>query len=259
MMLVATSVSEVTQLGYDADALEFFKCTNTVNAQVMLNSLLEAEGNDFSVSSATAATLLYGSFLWKNSLSQSGFAASVIASEVIYRSDTLHVGMFLDHATKFDMSPISLDKITKTKIVFWVDVDKMIHHIKALHVLASFFFKRNGYMSQGLQMLSNFCSSNQLLLQTRIHLDNKYIANMISSIDKRIYLWLKQCSMQSSVTETDLNLLDFNGLVQDIQFNRFNYILPPCVTQLKSVNEVTPQKKKKIEVDKNSKLLKSGK
>ena len=46
MMLVAISVSEVTQLEYDADASEFFKCTNIVNAQVMLNSLLEEEGID---------------------------------------------------------------------------------------------------------------------------------------------------------------------------------------------------------------------
>ena len=118
----------------------------------MLNSLLEAEGIDCSVSSATAATLLYRRFLWKNSLSPSDFAASVISSKGIYRSDTLHEGMVLDHATKFDMSLISLDKFTKTKIVFPVYVDQMIHRIKALHVLASFFFKRNGYMSQGLQM-----------------------------------------------------------------------------------------------------------
>ena len=63
-------------------------------------------------------------FYGKKSLSPSGFAASVIVSKSIFCSDTLHEGMVLDHATKFDMSPISLDKLTKTKIVFPVDVDK---------------------------------------------------------------------------------------------------------------------------------------
>lgn len=182
----------------------------------------------------------------EKSLSPSGFAASVISSEGIYRSYTLHEGMVLDHATKLDMSPISLGKLIKTKIMFPVYVDKMLHHIKALHVLASFFFKRNGYTSQGLQMLSNVCLSNWLLLKNFIHLDNKFIAKIISSIDERIYLWLKQCSVQSSVTETDLSLLDFNGLVQDIHFNSFNYILPPCIIQVKSTNEVKPQKKKSL-------------
>ena len=78
---------------------------------------------------------------------------------------------------------------------------------------------------------------------------------MNPSVDARIYLWLKQCSVQSSVTGTDLNLLDFKGLVQDIQFNSFNYTLPPCVTQVKSVNEMKPQKKNKFKVNRNSTLL----
>ena len=44
MILVASSVGEVTNPEYNADATEFFKCSNNLNAQVMLNSLLEAEG-----------------------------------------------------------------------------------------------------------------------------------------------------------------------------------------------------------------------
>lgn len=65
MMLVAISVSEVTQLEYKSDASEFFKCTNTVNAQVMLNSLLEEEGIDYSVSSEQQQYYYMGDFCGK--------------------------------------------------------------------------------------------------------------------------------------------------------------------------------------------------
>ena len=81
MILVASSVSEVTELDYQADGSNFFKCSSTLNTLVMLNSLLETEGIECSVSAAVATALLYGSFLWKDSLSPSGFAASVLTSE----------------------------------------------------------------------------------------------------------------------------------------------------------------------------------
>ena len=60
IILVAASIGEITALHYDADAAEFFKCSNNLNAQVMLNSLLEAEGIDCSILSAVTATLLMG-------------------------------------------------------------------------------------------------------------------------------------------------------------------------------------------------------
>ena len=153
MILVAASVGEVTEVDYDADAAEFFKCSTTLHAQVMLNSLFEAEGVDCSVSAAVATTLLYGSFLWKNPLSPSGLAASVLSSEGFMRSDTLHEGMVLDYATKFDMSTASLSKLTKTQVLFPVDLEELTHRIRGLQLLAALFFKRNGYMSQGLKQV----------------------------------------------------------------------------------------------------------
>ena len=89
MILVAASSSEATEVDYDADAVEFFKCSTPLQAQVMLNSLLEAEGIECSVSAAMATTLLYRSFLWRNPLSPAGLAASVLTTEGIIRSDTL--------------------------------------------------------------------------------------------------------------------------------------------------------------------------
>jgi hypothetical protein len=262
MILVASSVGEVTCQDYDADATEFFKCSNNLNAQVMLNSLMEAEGIECSVSAAVTTTLLYGSFLWKNSLSPSGLAASVISSEGIFRTDTLHEGMVLDYATKFDMSATSLTKLTKTQVAFPANIEEFTHRLRALLMLVQFFFKSRGYMSQGLTKFVNFCCSNRMLLRTRMHLDSKFIAKIICAVDERIYLWLKQCSAVTSVVDTDLSLMDFTQAIQDIQLNRFNYILPPCVTKLSNEkeNSETPQKKtKKFETEKNKNMVKEWK
>ena len=63
MILVAASTSEVTEVDYDADAVDFFKCNTPLHAQIMLkiNSMLEAEGIECSVSAAMATTIQYGS------------------------------------------------------------------------------------------------------------------------------------------------------------------------------------------------------
>ena len=70
----------------------------------MLNSLFETEVIEFYVCSAVSATLLFGSFLWKNALFPLELSASVLSLEGIFRSDTLHDGMVLDFSKKHDMS-----------------------------------------------------------------------------------------------------------------------------------------------------------
>ena len=110
--------------------------------------------------------------LWKNPLSPSGLAASVISSESIFRTDTLNEGMVLDYSTKFDISAESLSKPTKTQVVFTVDVEELIHRLQGIHVLTIFFLKNNGYVSQGLQKLVNFCVDNKRLIRIIIHVDN---------------------------------------------------------------------------------------
>ena len=96
MIFLASSVGEITEVEYKAEAVELFKCSNNINAQVMLNSQFLIEGIECSFSSAVTATLLYGRFLWKNPLSSSGLAASVISSEGLFRTDTLHEGIGLN-------------------------------------------------------------------------------------------------------------------------------------------------------------------
>ena len=85
--------------------------------------------------------------------------------------------MVLDDSKIFDMSTASLSKLTKTRVVFPVDAEELIHRLQGLHVLTVFFLKNNGYVSQGLQKLVNFCVNNKRLVRIRIHVDSKFIAN----------------------------------------------------------------------------------
>ena len=171
MIIVAPSVSEVTEVDYNAEASEFFKCSSTLHGQVMINSVLETENIECSVSAAMTTMLLMGSFLWRNAFSPSGLAASILTSEGIMKNDTLHEGMVLDYATKFEMSSASLSKLTKTQVLYPSDIDEMTHRLRGLHRLATFFFKRHGFLSQGLKKVVNFCLDNRMLLRTRIYPD----------------------------------------------------------------------------------------
>ena len=232
MILVAASSSDVTEIDYDADAVEFFKCSTPLHAQVMLNSLFESEGIECSVSPALATTLLYGSFLWRNSLSPAGLAASVLTSEGVLRNDTLQEGMVLDFATKFEMSTVSLSKLTKTQVVFPLDVEELTHRIRGLHSLSNFFFKKHSFLSQGIKQLVNFCLDHRSILKTKIYLDTEFIAKFLCAVDERVYMWLKQCSIHQTVTDTDLSLVNYSSLIQDVKLNRFNYALPPTIASI---------------------------
>eukprot|EP00957_Ditylum_brightwellii_P059498 4517351-Ditylum_brightwellii.AAC.1 len=119
----------------------------------MLNSLFETKGIECSVSTAVTTSLMHGSFLWRNEMCPSGLAASVITQEGIFRQDTLYEGMVLDYSTKFEMSATSLSKLTKTQVLFPTDLEATIQRLEGLLELACFFFKRSGYMSQGLKAL----------------------------------------------------------------------------------------------------------
>ena len=88
-----------------------------------------------------------------------------------------------------------------------------------------------------------------MLFRTRLYTDSAFIAKMICSIDERIYQWLKQCSSHSMVIDTDLSLMEFTHLIQDIQLNRFNYVLPPSIAKLVTEDNedsgLKPKKKRK--------------
>ena len=114
MILVASSMSEVTLVEVNPQAAEFFKSQNVLHANIMLNSLLEMEQIDCSISNAMTTSLWHGSLLWANLVTPSGLACSVITIEDFLRTDTLHDDLVLDYSTKFKMNPANLEKLTKT-------------------------------------------------------------------------------------------------------------------------------------------------
>ena len=109
MILVASSTGEVTGTEINDKAQNNFKCSSKLHATILLNGILETAQIDCSVSTAMIIALIHGSFLWSNPLSPSVLASSVLMSEDLMRSYTLHKGMVLDISTKFEISSASLD------------------------------------------------------------------------------------------------------------------------------------------------------
>ena len=70
----------------------------------------------------------------------SGFASSVIMSEEIIQLDTLYKGLVLDYSTRQDMSATLLEKLAKTQVLYPNSIKSMVDQIRALQILASFFF-----------------------------------------------------------------------------------------------------------------------
>ena len=247
MILVATSTGEATNVNYEQEAADFFKATNILHAQVLLNSELESAKIDCTISPAMTTMLTHGGFLWSGPLTPSGFAASTIISEGVIRTDTLYEGMVLDYSTKHDMSATSLEKLTKTQVMFPTTIETAVERLQALQVLSAYFFGRRSFISQGLIKLVNSCLDNRQLLRTKLYMDKKFIAKFIYAFDDRIYQWLRQCSTVDAVTDTDLELVAFGNLFKDIILSRFDITLPPNIGNVKNnitdQSDVTPPKK----------------
>ena len=244
MILVASSQGEVTAMEINEQAMSFFKCSNNLNANIMLNSLLETSGIDCSVSTAMTQALMCGCFLWRNALTPSGFAASVIVSQDNLRNDTLHEGMVLDLSTKFEMTAASLEKLTKTNVRYPSTIEGLIERLRALKTLSIFFFNELSHASQGLTSLTLKCMDNKALLRARAMVDDEFIAKVICCVDDRMYQWLKECSRSTYAKDTTIALTNFGEIFQDIQMNRFHYKLPGSVKKVSPVHEEEKSQKK---------------
>ena len=238
MLLVASSIGQAIPSKLEDEAMEFFSQANSVHAQLMLNSILENARLQVSVSPALATLLLSGSFLWSNPITPSGLASSVLTTEGILRNDTLQDALALDLATKFEMSASSITKLTKTQVLFPSNVHDMTERFSALKLIASFFFGEVSVLPQSLTALSNWCEDNISLLKTRLMLDPSFLTKFMMSIDDRIYQWLKQCCKATSIVNTDLELLNLKVVCSDIQTNRFAYMLPKSILQLKKDDDI---------------------
>ena len=89
LFLVASSVTDTTIDELNDQAKELFKQNSILNAQIFLNSIFEEENIDISVSSALTSSLLNGSVLWKDCLTPSGLASSVLSLDDIIKSNRL--------------------------------------------------------------------------------------------------------------------------------------------------------------------------
>ena len=78
---------------------------------------------------------MHGSFLWSNTLTPSGLASSVITSSDVIRNDVLQEGIVLDYSTKHEMSNNSLNKLTKTQVLFPTNVDTSFENLKQFMLL----------------------------------------------------------------------------------------------------------------------------
>ena len=259
MIMVASSTGGTTAEAINTQAEEFFRSSSLLHANIFLNSILESEQIDCSISNAMTTSLWHGSMLWQNSVTPSGLACCVITSDDYMKSDNLQEGLVLDYATKFEMTEKSLEKLTKTQVRFPSDIEDTIERIRALQVLCQLFFGRCSLPAQGLKGMVNKCKDNKRLLRTQHHLDGEFIPKLMCAIDHRLYQWLNQCSRVSSVEDTSIMLLTFSSLFDDIMMHRFYYILPLSVKKIKGKNEekkdyeATREKKKprKVEYIKN--------
>ena len=103
MFLIAASTGGIIETEINEEAKMFFKQSSVLNAQIFLNSLFEAESLDASVSSAVTSSFMHGSLLWKDELTPSGLAASVLSSQDIIKSNLLEEGIVLDYSTKHEI------------------------------------------------------------------------------------------------------------------------------------------------------------
>ena len=126
MLLVASSQPGVIDMELNDTAMEFFKQSSVLNTQIFLNSHLESLKIDCSISSGFTTSLLNGSFVWSTSLTPSGLVSSVITSSDIIQSDTLQEGIISDYSTKHEMSNKSLEKLTKTQILFPTNIEDLM-------------------------------------------------------------------------------------------------------------------------------------
>jgi len=108
MLLVACSVGQAIPESLNKDATDFFSNSNSLHGQLKLNSVLEGARLQVSVSPALETLLQNGCFLWMNAFTPSGLAGSVMTTENVIRSDSLHNALVLEYSTKFEMSYSSL-------------------------------------------------------------------------------------------------------------------------------------------------------
>ena len=229
MLLVASSVGNVVAQEIKTEGREFFNQSSTLNAQIYLNSFLEAWEIECTISSALATVLMHGSLTWSNEITPSGLASSVISSRDIINIDTLYKGIVLDYSIKHEISNKSLKKLTKTQVLYPTDIESMIHWLDALAALCKLFFEEVSLIYKALDEFIYKCEKNRMLLRRQYSLDDVFIPKLLYSVDDRINQWLTQCGVENTVNKTCLELVHFSNIITKIRLNKFQCHLPPSI------------------------------
>ena len=236
MMLVAASQGTVVATDINENAKKFFATPDRVQAQLFLNTLLEKDGIECTISTALTTLFSYGNFLWTSTVTPSGLSSMVISSKDLFANESLLEGMVLDLSTKHEISKTALTKLTKTHILLPTDIDSMLERFSAVFTLAKLFFGTTSILVINLQIFIRQCYKEKLLLKTAHHLDEEFIAKFMYSIDDRINKWMHECVRATTVQETSGTLVEFLAILTDIKLNRFICFLPGNIKNLSKRN-----------------------
>ena len=236
MMLVASSQGTVVSNEINDQAKKFFASPDRVQAQLFLNTRLEEEGIECTVSTALTTLFTYGNLIWTSTVTPSGLSSMVISSKDLFANETLLEGMVLDLSTKHEISKTALTKLTKTQILLPKDIDSMMERLSAIFTLSRLFFGVASLLVINLQNFVRECYKQNLLLKTAHHLDDEFIAKFMYSIDDRINKWLHECIRAKTVMDTSDELIRFTTLLTDIKLNRFVCFLPGNIKKLSKRN-----------------------
>ena len=113
-----------------------------------------------------------------NAVTPSELVGSIISTKDVINNDTLYECIVLDYSIKHDISDKSLNKLTKTKIMYPTDIESTIHRLDVLAALSELFFRKRSYMVKGLHQLVYKYKRNKTLLKQKSSLDEMFIPKM---------------------------------------------------------------------------------
>ena len=164
MLLVDSSRGNIVQQEINDEAKKFHSSPDRVQAQLMLNTILEEQGIECCISSALTNLFTYGNLLWSSPITPSGLSTMVISSKDIFANETLLEGMVLDLSTKHEISKQALNKLTKTQILIPNDVDGMLERVYAVFTLPKLFFGETSLLVSNLKTFVTQCMKRKLTL-----------------------------------------------------------------------------------------------
>ena len=156
---------------------------------------------------------------------------------MFFDNEVMYDSMVLEMSIKHKIIKQSLNKLTKTNVLFPQDIESMLDRIGALYVLSKLFFGNTSLLVQNLQVFVKQCYNKKLLLKTSKHLDEQFIPKFLYSIDDRINKWLTECVRAKDISDTSIELINFNLLLTDVQLNRFVCYLPGNIRKISKKND----------------------